>query len=126
MKKILTYSLLILMTVTFTLTPKTAMAQDDAMPLIFRDTLWGAGIGAFLGGLLMLTTDDKSDHWDYVAFGGLVGAVGGLGYSLTSTSHALVEVEKERVTVGLPTLHTANASRIGKKEYSMELLKFYY
>jgi hypothetical protein len=126
MNKILTYFLLILMAVTFTLTPKTALAQDDTMPLIFRDTLWGAGIGAFLGGLLLLTTDDKSDHWDYVAYGSLIGAVGGLAYSVTSTSHALVEVEKERVVVGLPTLHTANASRIGKKEYSVELFKFCY
>ena len=83
--------------------PCRVAAQDDGMPLFFRDTLLGAGIGAFVGGLLLLTTEHKSDHWDYVAYGGLVGALGGLGYSVVQAqSQGFVRVDPEGVHVGIP------------------------
>jgi hypothetical protein len=104
MKQVGTGLLLLLLVITLLAPPSTAYAQDDTMPIVFRDTMYGAVTGAFLGGLLLLTTNNKSDHWDYVAYGGLIGAVGGVTYGIYDTSRPLVEIEKDKVTVGLPTI----------------------
>ena len=84
--------------------PLPAAAQEDTMPIVLRDTIYGSLTGAFLGGLLLLTTSNKSDHWDYVAYGGFIGALAGITYGVYDTSRSLVEIEKDRITVGLPTL----------------------
>ena len=106
--------------------PCRAAAQDDGMPVFFRDTLMGAGIGAFVGGLLLLTTEHKSDHWDYVAFGGLVGALGGLGYSVTrAESRGLVRVDPDGVHVGLPTPRI-RAGGPGSADVTADILQVRY
>lgn len=84
--------------------PLPVSAQEDTMPIVLRDTIYGSLTGAFLGGLLMLTTSNKSNHWDNVAYGGFIGAVAGIAYGVYDTSQSLVEIEKDRITVGLPSL----------------------
>ena len=84
--------------------PPQASGEEDTMPIVLRDTIYGSLTGAFLGGLLLLTSSNKSDHWDYVAYGGFVGALAGITYGVYDTSRSLVEIEKDRITVGLPTL----------------------
>lgn len=125
MKKMIAV-LMILAAVSLSTPAGTAWAQDDGMPIIFRDTLYGAATGAFLGGLLLLTSDNAGNHWDYVAFGGLIGAAGGLAYGVYNTPRSMVEIDKGRITVGLPTIQTANISGSRDKEYLMDLLKFQY
>lgn len=125
MKKITACLLVLLMTLVFLLPPKPSAAQGD-MPIFFRDTLVGAGIGAFFGGLIMLTTEKESDHWDYVAFGALVGATGGLVYSVRSSSYAALEIDNEKMTVGMPTFQTSNEFGVGHKVVSADLVRLRY
>jgi hypothetical protein len=103
-----------LMLVVTLIPPLPASAQEDTMPIVLRDTVYGSLTGAFLGGLLLLTTSNKSDHWDYIAYGGFVGALAGITYGVYDTSRSLVEIEKDRITVGLPTLQggTGTAGRV--------------
>ena len=125
MKKMIAV-LMILATLSLSMAPEPAWAQGDAMPVVFRDTLYGALTGAFLGGLFLLTSNNKSDHWDYVAYGGLIGAVGGLAYGVYNTPRSMVEIDKGKITVGLPTIQTANITGSRDKEYLVDLLKLQY
>ncbi|NOY52538.1 MAG: hypothetical protein GXP58_02835 [Deltaproteobacteria bacterium] len=104
-----------LMLVVTLLPLRPAAAEEDTMPIVLRDTVYGSLTGAFLGGLLLLTTNNKSGHWENVAYGGFVGALAGIAYGVYDTSRSLVEIDKDRITVGLPTLQT-DAGRSGKAE----------
>ena len=126
MKKSVIASFLIILILSVTLMPKTVSAQDETLPFIFRDTIYGAGIGVFIGGLVMLTTDHPSDHWDYLAVGGLVGALGGLGYGAYSSSHALVEINQDKVTVGIPSIHVDSLSGKRNQTYHTDLVKLQF
>lgn len=81
-----------------------ARAQSGDMEFLLRDTFYGSLIGAFIGGLVLLTAENESDHLDYLVFGGLAGAVGGLGYGIYSMNQPLVEIERNRVVVGIPSI----------------------
>jgi hypothetical protein len=105
MKKVLVALTIFLTVLAVSPAATPAHAQSGDMEFLLRDTLYGSLIGAFIGGLILLTTDNESDHLDYLVYGGLAGALGGLGYGVYTMSQPMVEVEKDRVTVGLPTIH---------------------
>lgn len=87
-----------------------AQAQSGDMEFLLRDTFYGSLIGAFIGGLVLLTTENESDHLDYLVFGGLAGAVGGLGYGIYSMNQPLVEIDGNRVVVGMPSIQSDGGS----------------
>jgi len=107
-------ALFVALMIAFTLVaPPPAAAEEDTLPIVLRDTVYGSLTGAFLGGLLMLTTSNKSDHWENIAYGGFIGAVAGVAYGVYDTSRSLVEIDQDKITVGLPTLQ-ADAGTPGK------------
>ncbi|MDX1762813.1 MAG: hypothetical protein R3231_00675 [bacterium] len=100
-----------------------ARAQSGDMEFLLRDTFYGALIGAFIGGLVLLTTDDKSDHLDYLVYGSLAGAVGGLGYGIYSMNRPLVEIERNRVVVGMPSIQGMAPSGQGEGLLQADLVR---
>jgi len=76
-----------------------AFAQDSGQ-IVFRDALYGAGIGALLGAAVYLADDD--DFGEKLAAGVIVGTVGGLAYGLYETE-SFVEIEKDKIKVAIPT-----------------------
>ncbi len=129
MRKTAILLLFLLMVTTCIQVPKPAHAQDDAMPVVFRDTLYGSLTGAFIGGLLLLTTENKSDHLEYIVYGGLAGAVGGLAYGVYDTSQALVEIDRGQITVGVPSIQRktfTEHSRKRKTAYLAKVLRLHF
>jgi hypothetical protein len=66
--------------------------------IVFKNTLYGIGLGGIITGLVMLSSDERDDTGRKIANGALVGAGFGLGYGLyeavSRSSSGLVESEK--------------------------------
>lgn len=90
---------LAILVITLILLANTAFAQDRG-ETVFRDTLYGAGIGALLGAAVYLA--DDSHFGEKLAAGLIVGTVGGLAYGLYE-AESLVEIEHNRIRVAVPT-----------------------
>lgn len=67
--------------------------------MIFRDVLYGAAIGAILGGAIYLAEED--DFGEKLGAGVAVGTIGGLIFCITETK-TLVETEKDKIKVAFP------------------------
>jgi hypothetical protein len=78
----------------------TAFAMDTEGEIIFRDTLYGAAIGALLGTAFYLA--DQDDFGEKISTGLLIGSVGGLIYGFTETT-SLVEIRNDEIKVAVPT-----------------------
>lgn len=79
--------LFVLITSTFLLNSTLANASGFgcsgvAGGVILKDTLYGAGVGGIIAGLVVLSKDDKSDSGKQIANGGLIGGVLGLGLGI--------------------------------------------
>lgn len=77
-----------------------AFALETEGEVLFRDSLYGAAIGALLGTAIYLVDQD-----DFVGkFGGgvIIGTIGGLIYGFTET-RSFVEIEKGKIKVAIPT-----------------------
>jgi len=71
--------------------------------IIFRDTLYGAGIGALAGGAYFLIDDD--DFGKKVGTGLLVGLVVGFAVGVYESQTALVEIKNGKMHAGLPQIN---------------------
>jgi hypothetical protein len=85
-------------------TASSAFAADDAFREVFTDALYGAGIGALVGGAFMVFTDRPSDHYINIAYGAASGVLVGTVYGLAKSARAFAEVENGRVKFALPTV----------------------
>lgn len=77
-----------------------ASAFDSDGEILFRDALYGAAIGAILGGAVYLA--DQDDFGTKLGVGIAVGTVAGLVYGVVET-RSFVELEEERVNIAIPT-----------------------
>lgn len=68
--------------------------------VVFRDALYGAAIGAIIGGAFYLA--DQDDFGQKLGIGVVIGSVGGLVFGVMET-RSLVEIEKDTVKFTLPT-----------------------
>ncbi len=113
MKKILVICMLSLF-----IFQSTAFAIESEGELIFRDTLYGAAIGALLGTAVFLA--DQNHFGEKLGVGVVIGTWGGLAFGVFETK-TFVEIEKDKVKVAIPT------PIIEKKEdglqYSASLLR---
>ncbi|MBI4683290.1 MAG: hypothetical protein HY757_09355 [Nitrospirae bacterium] len=95
-----------------------AFALETEGELIFKDALYGAAIGAILGGAIYLA---DSDHvGEKLGVGIAIGTLGGLFYGVAETK-GFAEIEKDKIKFAVP------APVIEKKrdgvQYSATLLK---
>jgi hypothetical protein len=96
-----------------------AFAQDSSGAVVLEDTLYGAVVGAVLGGAWYLL--DRDDAGDKLAIGTGVGAFAGFALGLTD-AFSVVEVEPNGdVKYAMPTLMITG--RNGADFYSANLLK---
>jgi hypothetical protein len=95
-----------------------AYAIESEGEVIFRDSLYGAAIGAILGTAIYLA--DQDNFGAKLGAGVAIGTLGGLAFGVMET-RTFVEIEKDKVKVAFPT------PVIEKKgdglQYSASLLK---
>jgi hypothetical protein len=96
----------------------TASALETEGEILFRDSLYGAAIGALIGSAVYLI--DQEDFVEKVGTGLVVGTVGGLIFGFTET-RSLVEIEKDNIKVSLPTPEIQRKNN--RFLYSASLLK---
>jgi len=88
--------------------------------VVFRDALYGAAIGAILGGAVYLA--DKDDLATKIGIGVAVGTIGGLFFGVMET-RSVVEIEKNEIKFAVPT---PSIERRGDGiMYSTSLVKFH-
>lgn len=85
-------------------TSTSAFAAEDTIREVFTDAFYGAGIGALVGGALMVFTDKPSDHYRHIAYGAAAGVLAGTAYGLAKSARAFAEVENGKVRVAFPTI----------------------
>ncbi len=95
-----------------------AFALETDGDVIFKDTLYGAAIGALLGSAIYLA---DSDHiGEKLGIGVAIGTLGGLVFGYSETK-GFAEIEKDKIKFAVPT------PVIEKKgdgiQYSASLLK---
>ena len=85
-------------------TTSSVFAADDTIREVFTDAFYGAGIGALIGGALMVFTKHPSDHYNNITYGAATGIIAGTAYGLAKSARAFAEVENGRVKIALPTI----------------------
>lgn len=77
-----------------------AVAVETAGEVIFKDAVYGAIIGALVGGAIYLI--DDRDPGTKIGLGVAVGTLGGVIYGITETQ-SMVEIKQDEVKFALPT-----------------------
>ncbi|UCD34576.1 MAG: hypothetical protein JSU90_09800 [Nitrospiraceae bacterium] len=98
-----------------------ASAFDSDGEIVFRDALYGAAIGALLGGAVYLA--DQDDFGLKFGVGVALGTIGGLVYGVMET-RSLVELEQDTVRIAVPTPVIEQAS--DGLRYSASILKTHF
>ena len=68
--------------------------------VIFRDTLYGAAIGALLGTAFYVADDD--DFGSKISSGVIIGTLAGLAYGVYETN-TFVELKNDKIKLAIPT-----------------------
>ena len=114
LKKVFVFLLL-----TVLLMQGTAFAVDTGGDVVFKDALYGAIIGAMIGGAVYLVDDDNLGQKIGVGVG--IGTLGGLIYGLSET-RSLVSIDKDKkvmISAPIPVIQkTKDATKM-----SISLLK---
>ena len=77
-----------------------AFAFDTDGEIIFRDSLYGAAIGALLG--TAMYGADQEDFGSKISTGVIIGTIAGLAYGLHETS-TFVELKDDKIKLAVPT-----------------------
>lgn len=85
-------------------TASSAFAAEDVFREVFTDAFYGAGIGALVGGALMIFANKPADHLNDIAYGAASGVLIGTAYGLAKSARAFAEVENGRIKVAFPTI----------------------
>jgi hypothetical protein len=112
-KKITMFTFLMLL-----LFQSTTWAIETEGEILFRDSLYGAAIGALIGGAVYLV--DQDDFLEKVGTGVVIGTVGGLIYGFTET-RGFVEIEKDEIKLAVPTPNIQKKNN--SIQYSASLLR---
>jgi len=95
-----------------------AFAIESEGELIFKDALYGAAIGAILGGAVYLADQDNFEQ--KFGIGVIIGTLGGVAFGVMET-RTFVEIEKDKVKVAFPT--PVIEKKEGAAQYSASLLR---
>lgn len=85
-------------------TASSSWADDVSLREVLQDAFYGAGIGALVGGALMIFTKKPADHLDYIAYGAASGILAGTAYGLAKSARPLAEIENGKVKFAVPTI----------------------
>lgn len=85
-------------------TASSSWADDVSLREVLQDAFYGAGIGAIVGGALMVFTKKPADHLDYIAYGAALGILAGTAYGLAKSARPLAEIENGKVKFAVPTI----------------------
>lgn len=77
-----------------------AYAFESDGDIIFRNAMYGAAIGAILGGAFYLA--DQDDAGTKLGIGIAIGTVGGIALGLNET-RSFVEIKDDKINVAVPT-----------------------
>ena len=102
-KRILSLLILILL-----LLESVSFAGDTSGEVVFRDALYGAAIGAILGGAIYLA--DQDDPGAKMGIGIALGTIGGLAFGISETRSAAVEIKRGKINLNPPVVV------VGKKD----------
>ncbi len=95
-----------------------AFAIESEGELIFKDSMYGAAIGALLGTAIFLA--DQNSFGEKLGVGIVIGTLGGLAFGVMET-RTFVEIEKDKVKVAFPT--PVIEKKEGGVQYSASLLR---
>ena len=83
--------------------PEEAAARDDGFKIVLRDVIYGALVGALVGGALLAFRENPEDDLDLIVKGAAVGVFAGVAFGIYQATQSVAELEGGIVTVGLPT-----------------------
>ncbi len=92
--------ILIIAVLSFMIFQGNVFAVETEGEIIFRDSLYGAAIGALLGTAFYLA--DQDDFAEKISAGVIIGTFGGLIYGFIETS-SFVEIENDKIKFAVPT-----------------------
>jgi len=94
--------------------PSTARADDIKLQKILRNGLYGAAVGALIGGALLAFKDDPGDHLEFVTVGAasgvLVGVAWGIYDSAGANPYVMIEHGEVHTALATPELRVARPS----------------
>lgn len=96
------------------LTPS-AKALDGE--IIFRDTLYGAGVGTLAGGAYYLI--DSKDFGKKIGTGLLIGLIVGFGIGVYESQTALVEINNGKMHASLPEI---KIQKVNLNHYKLDII----
>ncbi len=96
LKKVMIISALLI----FTVTSSAFAAIETQGDVVFRDALYGAIVGAIVGGALYVV--DQDDFAKKVGIGVLLGTAGGVAFGVMET-RSVVEINNDEIKFALPT-----------------------
>ncbi len=90
---------LIIAVLSFMILQVPAFAIETKGEVLFRDSLYGAAIGALLGSAFYLLDQDEFDK--KLASGVIIGTFGGLLYGIAENT-SMVEIENDKIKFAVP------------------------
>ena len=75
-------------------------SRAQSLEIVFKNSVWGAGVGATLGVASWFLTEEKmaKDLWSGVLKGAAVGSLFGVGYGILETEGAFSDVSQREHT----------------------------
>lgn len=117
----------VLICVTFLSAASSVNAADSMLREVFEDAFYGAGIGALVGGAILVFAKKPADHLDYLGYGAASGVLAGTAYGLAKSARALAEIDNGRIKIAVPTiipnLVESSATRQSTVMWSASLLR---
>lgn len=85
--------------------PGTARADDIKLQKILRNGLYGAAVGALIGGALLAFKDDPGDHLEFITVGAASGVLVGVAWGIydSTSDNPYVMIDHGRVHTALAT-----------------------
>ena len=94
----------VMICISFLSAASSAHAADSMLREVFEDAFYGAGIGALVGGAILVFTNKPADHLDYIGYGAASGVLAGTAFGLAKSARALAEIDNGRVRIAVPTI----------------------
>ena len=88
------------------LTGMAAPARAAKLEVVFKDGMWGAGIGALIGVAQVLSYKNPDNEYYRITTGAAIGAILGVAFGFVEISGAFASYdnEKSQLALGVPAL----------------------
>jgi len=94
-----------------------APARAAKLEIVFKDGLWGAGIGALIGVAQVLSYKNPDNEYYRITTGAAIGAIVGIVFGVVEVSGAFATYDREQnqLAIGVPALqysHDEHGTRV--------------